>query len=368
VGTPSSPGRGGTRGGERADSGGAPVRDAPPFRRITPPSPSCAVAALAMAGFSRSDAGLIPARGRGVPGSPPRRRESRSPGSTAGVRRGVRVRAERRVRPTVLHVARHGDRPLPRALLQAATFAAVGGRGTIVGPVVAASSSCPLQDCPCPFRAGPPLRSDPAGHTCVLPGVSSGPRGPWLEARREGRGAAPDRRGRNPHRRDPRVTRCCRRKGSRNRSAPPVLSGSPCRSLRGSRWDCSFPNGSGKTTSSTFSRASSPRRRHGPVRRKEITRLPLDRPVPLGIARPSQIPHRPLPSRSRGGAASPSAFNAGKRKARRRDAERMRRDRPRISSPGRDCSRPAVRPCAQLSQGCLRRLEFAGRWRAGRSC
>ena len=122
------------------------------------------------------------------------------------------------------------------------------------------------------------------------------------------------------------------------------------------------PNGSGKTTLVNILSGLLPPDA-GTVRfdGKEITRLPLDARYRLGLARTFQIPH-PYPALSVGEAVRVAlvqlAANAGKRKQEGGTRE--------------DTAEPAEEllartglfdqrflPCAQLSQGCLRRLEFA---------
>jgi ABC-type branched-subunit amino acid transport system ATPase component len=119
------------------------------------------------------------------------------------------------------------------------------------------------------------------------------------------------------------------------------------------------PNGSGKTTLvNILSGLLLPDA--GTVRfdGKEITRLPLDARYRLGLARTFQIPH-PYPALSVGEAVRVAlASHAGRRK----EEGWTRED---AAGPAEDL---LVRtglfdqrflPCAQLSQGCLRRLEFA---------
>jgi len=117
------------------------------------------------------------------------------------------------------------------------------------------------------------------------------------------------------------------------------------------------PNGSGKTTLvNILSGLLLPDA--GTVRfdGKEITRLPLDARYRLGIARTFQIPH-PYPALSVHEAVR-VAVTAGKRKEEggTREGE---------AGPVEDLlDRTGLfdqrfMPCAQLSQGCLRRLEFA---------
>lgn len=126
------------------------------------------------------------------------------------------------------------------------------------------------------------------------------------------------------------------------------------------------PNGSGKTTLvNILSGLLLPDA--GTVRfdGKEITRLPLDARYRLGIARTFQIPH-PYPALSVREAVrvalvprlATRAVNAGKRKdggGTREDEEGPTEDL--LARTGLFNQRFV--PCAQLSQGCLRRLEFA---------
>ncbi|HEY5577075.1 MAG TPA: ATP-binding cassette domain-containing protein [Deferrimonas sp.] len=117
------------------------------------------------------------------------------------------------------------------------------------------------------------------------------------------------------------------------------------------------PNGSGKTTFvNILSGLLLPDA--GTVRfdGKEITRLPLDARYRLGIARTFQIPH-PYPALSVLEAVR-VALSAGKRKEEggtRQDEEGPTGDL--LTRTGLFDQRFV--PCAQLSQGCLRRLEFA---------
>jgi len=117
------------------------------------------------------------------------------------------------------------------------------------------------------------------------------------------------------------------------------------------------PNGSGKTTLvNILSGLLLPDA--GTVRfdGKEITRLPLDARYRLGIARTFQIPH-PYPALSVREAVR-VALDAGKRKegsATREDEEGPTEDL--LARTGLFNQRFV--PCAKLSQGCLRRLEFA---------
>lgn len=119
------------------------------------------------------------------------------------------------------------------------------------------------------------------------------------------------------------------------------------------------PNGSGKTTLVNILSGLLPPDA-GTVRfdGKEITRLPLDARYRLGLARTFQIPH-PYPALSVGEAVRVAlAANAGKRVQ-----EGGTREDP--AEPAEELlARTGLfdqrfLPCAQLSQGCLRRLEFA---------
>jgi len=117
------------------------------------------------------------------------------------------------------------------------------------------------------------------------------------------------------------------------------------------------PNGSGKTTLVNILSGLLPPDA-GTVRfdGKEITRLPLDARYRLGIARTFQIPH-PYPALSVREAVR-VALDAGKRKeggGTREDEEGPIEDL--LVRTGLFDQRFV--PCAQLSQGCLRRLEFA---------
>ncbi len=117
------------------------------------------------------------------------------------------------------------------------------------------------------------------------------------------------------------------------------------------------PNGSGKTTLvNILSGLLLPDA--GTVRfdGREITRLPLDARYRLGIARTFQIPH-PYPALTVREAVR-VALNAGRRKEEggtREDEEGPAEDL--LARTGLFNQRFV--PCARLSQGCLRRLEFA---------
>ena len=113
------------------------------------------------------------------------------------------------------------------------------------------------------------------------------------------------------------------------------------------------PNGSGKTTLVNIL-SGLLRPDAGTIRfdGKEITRLPLDARYRLGIARTFQIPH-PYPALSVSEAVR-VALDAGKRKAR-ENGEGPNEDL--LDRTGLFNQRFV--PCARLSHGCLRRLEFA---------
>jgi len=119
------------------------------------------------------------------------------------------------------------------------------------------------------------------------------------------------------------------------------------------------PNGSGKTTLVNILSGLLPPDT-GTVRfdGKEITRMPLDARYRLGIARTFQIPH-PYPALSvREAVRVALAVSAGKRKGEggtREDEEGPVEDL--LARTGLFDQRFV--PCARLSQGCLRRLEFA---------
>jgi len=119
------------------------------------------------------------------------------------------------------------------------------------------------------------------------------------------------------------------------------------------------PNGSGKTTLVNILSGLLPPDA-GTVRfdGKEITRMPLDARYRLGIARTFQIPH-PYPALSvREAVRVALAVSAGKRKEEggtREDEEESGEDL--LARTGLFDQRFVQ--CARLSQGCLRRLEFA---------
>jgi len=119
------------------------------------------------------------------------------------------------------------------------------------------------------------------------------------------------------------------------------------------------PNGSGKTTLvNILSGLLLPDAGTVRFEGREITRLPLDARYRLGIARTFQIPH-PYPALSvREAVRVALAGNAGKGKeggGPREDEEGPAEDL--LARAGLFNQRFV--PCAQLSQGCLRRLEFA---------
>ena len=186
---------GGVRVGRRGrDPGGAAVAGRPPvlvvLRRPRLPVPRL----LRHAALLALGRGAHPARGRGVPDHRPGVGGPDRPVQAAGVRRRVRLRGSggSGLRPP--RGARHGDRPLPRALLPGRHVRRRGGARDDRGARRrGARPPCPLPGAvPAPFRAGPALRADPAGHPSVLPrGGRRDRAGPGLAARPEGRGAAP---------------------------------------------------------------------------------------------------------------------------------------------------------------------------------
>jgi ABC-type branched-subunit amino acid transport system ATPase component len=136
-----------------------------------------------------------------------------------------------------------------------------------------------------------------------------------------------------------------------------VLSGIALSIAQGEPVGLFGPNGSGKTTLvNILSGLLLPDA--GTVRfdGREITRLPLDARYRLGIARTFQIPH-PYPALTVREAVR-VALNAGRRKEEggtREDEEGPAEDL--LARTGLFNQRFV--PCARLSQGCLRRLEFA---------
>lgn len=139
--------------------------------------------------------------------------------------------------------------------------------------------------------------------------------------------------------------------------ATQVLSGIALSVAQGEPVGLFGPNGSGKTTLvNILSGLLLPDA--GTVRfdGKEITRLPLDARYRLGIARTFQIPH-PYPALSVREAVR-VALDAGKRKG--EGGTREDEDGPAEDLLARTgLFNQRFVPCAQLSQGCLRRLEFA---------
>lgn len=141
--------------------------------------------------------------------------------------------------------------------------------------------------------------------------------------------------------------------------ATPVLSGIALSVAPGEPVGLFGPNGSGKTTLvNILSGLLLPDA--GTVRfdGKEITRLPLDARYRLGIARTFQIPH-PYPALSVLEAVRVALAATGEKRKEdggtREDAAGQAEDL--LARTGLFNQR--FMPCAQLSQGCLRRLEFA---------
>jgi ABC-type branched-subunit amino acid transport system ATPase component len=132
--------------------------------------------------------------------------------------------------------------------------------------------------------------------------------------------------------------------------AAQVLSGISLSIAAGEPLGLFGPNGSGKTTLvNILSGLLLPDAGTVRFEGKEITRLPLDARYRLGIARTFQIPH-PYPALSVREAVR-VALDAGKRQEEENAAEDL------LARTGLFNQRFV--PCAQLSQGCLRRLEFA---------
>ena len=115
------------------------------------------------------------------------------------------------------------------------------------------------------------------------------------------------------------------------------------------------PNGSGKTTlANVLSGLLFPDAGTIAFEGRDVTRLPLDARYRLGIARTFQIPH-PYPSLTVQEAVRVAlSAGAGKRPAGEEAGEEIEEL---ISRTGLFDQRFV--PCARLSQGCLRRLEFA---------
>jgi branched-chain amino acid transport system ATP-binding protein len=114
------------------------------------------------------------------------------------------------------------------------------------------------------------------------------------------------------------------------------------------------PNGSGKTTlANVLSGLLFPDEGSIAFEGRDVTRLPLDARYRLGMARTFQIPH-PYPSLTVHEALRVALAAAGSRPA---GGDRDERVEEILSRSGLSDQRSV--PCASLSQGCLRRLEFA---------
>jgi branched-chain amino acid transport system ATP-binding protein len=114
------------------------------------------------------------------------------------------------------------------------------------------------------------------------------------------------------------------------------------------------PNGSGKTTlANVLSGLLFPDEGSIAFEGRDVTRLPLDARYRLGMARTFQIPH-PYPSLTVHEALRVALAAAGSRPAGGGRDERVEEI---LSRSGLSDQRFV--PCASLSQGCLRRLEFA---------